>query len=80
MKVQNLLKNINKTVEMFNISVNLKDAKKVDHIMESSLDYQSLFDALYVIYQPSEIKDDIKVVSQFSCLLGHTKYNLYLKH
>ena len=44
---------------MFNISVNIKYIKKVDHILESSLDFQSLFNALYVIYQLSEIKDDI---------------------
>ena len=29
------------------------------------------FGALYVIYQLSEIKDDIQVVPQFPCLLGH---------
>ena len=29
---------INKTVQMFNISVNFKDTKKVDHILVSSLD------------------------------------------
>ena len=52
---------------MFSISVNFKDPKKVDHILESSLDFY----ALYVVYQLSEIKDDIEVVSQFPCLLGH---------
>ena len=56
---------------MFNISVYFKDAKKVDHILESLLDFQSRFDARYVIYQLSEFKDDIQVVSQFPCLLGH---------
>ena len=35
---------------MFNISVNLKDKKMVDHIWESLLDVQSIY-ALYVIYQ-----------------------------
>ena len=55
-----------KTVQMFNISVNFKDTKKVDHILESSLD------ALYVIYQLSKIKDDIQVFSEFPCLLGHS--------
>ena len=30
-----------------------------------------MFAALYVIYQLSEIQDNIQVVSQFSCLLGH---------
>ena len=45
---------------MFNISVNLKDAKKVDHIMESSLDSQSLFDALYVIYHYRKSKTIFK--------------------
>ena len=28
----------------------------------------------YVIYQLSKIKDDIQVVSQFPCLLGHPVY------
>ena len=56
---------------MFNISVNFKDTKKVDHILERSLDVWSFFDSLYVIYQLSEIKDDIRVISQFLCLLGH---------
>jgi len=60
---------------MFNISVNFKDTKKVDHILEISLDFQSFFDALYVIYQLSEIKDDIQAVSQFPCLLGHSVVN-----
>ena len=66
---------INKTVQMFNISVNFKDTKKVDHILKISSDFQSLFDALYVIYQLSEIKDDIQAVSQFPCLLGHPVVN-----
>jgi len=43
--------------QMFNISIKFKDTKKVDHILES------FFDALYVIYQLSEIKDDIQVAS-----------------
>jgi len=40
----------NKTVQMFNISVDFKDTKKVDHILESSLDFQTVFDAINVIY------------------------------
>ena len=31
---------------MFNISVNFKETKKGDHILKSSLDFQSFFDAL----------------------------------
>jgi len=49
---------INKIVQMLDISINFED-KKVDHILEISLDFQSFIDALYVIYQLSEIKDDI---------------------
>ena len=57
---------------MFNISVKIfKDTEKSDHNLESSLDLKFLFDALDVIHQLSEIKDDIKFVSQFPCLLGH---------
>ena len=55
---------------MFDNSVNFKDTTKVDHILESSLKFQSFFDALYVIHQLSEIKD----VSQFQCLMGHPVY------
>ena len=62
----------NKTVQMLNNSVNFKDTKKVDHILESSLEFQSYFYECFVIYQLSEIKDDIRVISQFLCLLGHT--------
>ena len=40
---------INKTLKMLNNSVNLKDTKKVDHILESSLDFQFLFDAPNII-------------------------------
>ena len=47
--------------QMFNISIMLKDTKKVDLILDS------FFDALYAIYQLSEIKDDIQVASQFLC-------------
>ena len=36
--------------------VNFKDTKKVDNILESSLDVQSFFDAFNVIYQLWEIK------------------------
>ena len=50
---------INKTVYMFYISINFKDTKKVGHILESSLDVQSFFDALNVIYQLSEITEKI---------------------
>ena len=46
---------------MFNISVNFKDTRKVDHILKSVLDVQSFFDALHDIYLLSEIKDDIQV-------------------
>ena len=53
---------------MFNFSAIFKVTKKVDHILESSLDSTSFFDALNVLYQLSEIKDDMHVVS---CLLGH---------
>ena len=56
---------------MFNISVNFKDTKNVNHILESSSDFLSLFDALDIIHQFSEIKDDIQVGSQIPCLLGH---------
>ena len=55
---------------MFNNSVNFKDTKKVDHILESSLDFQSYFYEFFVIYQLSEIKDDSQVVSHFLCLFG----------
>ena len=50
---------INKTVQIFYTSVNLKDKRKVDHILVSSLKVQSFFDAFYVIYQLSKINDDI---------------------
>ena len=42
---------------MFKISVNFKDTKKVDPILESLLDVQSFFDALYFIYSSLEIKE-----------------------
>ena len=54
-----------KIVQMFNISVNFKDTAKVAHILESSLDFTSLVDALYIIYQLSEIKARVQVFSQF---------------
>ena len=41
------------------MSVNIQVTKKVDHILESSLDVQSFFDALNVIYQLSEITEKI---------------------
>ena len=63
------VKTFNKTVERFNISVNLKDTKKVDHILESSLGV--LFRCTLLSFINKEIEDDIKVVSQFPCLLGH---------
>ena len=53
---------------MFYISVNFKCTKKVDHILESSLEVQTFYDALFVIYQLSEIKDNIHPVPQFPCL------------
>jgi len=59
---------------MLNISVNFKDIKKVDHIFKSSLDFQSFCAQVNFIYQLSEIKDDIQVVSHFPCLLGHPVY------
>ena len=46
---------------MFNSSVNFKDTKKIDRILESSSDVQSFLNAIYVIYQLSEVKDDIQV-------------------
>ena len=55
---------IKKTVQMFNNSVNFKDTKIVGQILES-------YYRLYAIYHLLEIKDDIQVVSQFPCLLGH---------
>ena len=39
--------------------------------MESTLDFQ-FFLALYVIYQLSEIKEDIEVISQCPCLYWDT--------
>ena len=50
----------------------------VDHILECSSDFQSFFDALYVIYQWSKIKDDIQVVFQFPCLSEHPVAGLNL--
>ena len=61
-QIPNKLK-INQTVQMFSIYVSFKETKKVDHILERSLDVQSFFDALYEIYQLSEIKEYIQVVS-----------------
>ena len=55
---------------MFQISVNLEDTKKVDHIMENKR-RAIFFDALYAIYPQSEIEDNIQGVFQFPCLLGH---------
>ena len=67
-----MLYSINQAVQMLNISVNLKDTKKVDLIYFGKLRrFQSFFDALYVIYQLSDIKDDIQVISLFLCLLGY---------
>ena len=54
---------------MLNTSVNFKDTMKVDHILESSLDVQSLVDVFYIIYTLSENEDHIQVVFQFPCLL-----------
>ena len=59
---------------MFNIFVMFKDTKTVNHILETSLHFKSFFDAIYVIYQFSEIKDNIQVVSQFPCLLGQSVF------
>jgi len=51
---------------MFNISVNFKDTKNVDHILENWFLMH-----FYIIINFSEINDDIQVVSQFPCLTGH---------
>ena len=57
---------------MLNISVNLKDTKKLDLIYFGKLRrFQSFFDALYVIYELSDIKDDIGA----PCIL----YNLLMQ-
>ena len=53
---------------MFSISVNLKDTTKVEHILESSQDFQHFVRWKFMPF----IKDDIHVFSQLSCLLGHT--------
>ena len=53
------------TVQMFNISVNFKDY--FGKVIRLSI----FFYVHSVIYQLLEIKDDIQVVSQFPCLLGH---------
>ena len=67
-----MLYSINQAVQMLNISVNLKDTKKVDLIYFGKLRrFQSFLGALYVIYQLSDIKDDIQVISSFLCLLEH---------
>ena len=58
---------------MFKNLVNFQDTQKVDHILESSLDSPSFFDALY---QLLEFKDDFQVVSQCPCLLEHPVYRL----
>ena len=55
------------TKKLFNISVNLKEIKNADHIGET---YNHMINLLSV-YQISENKDDIQVVSQFPCFLGH---------
>ena len=56
------LRKLNKAIQTFNISVDFKDTKKLDNILE-------IVDAPYVISQLSEIIDDIQVVSLFPCLL-----------
>ena len=57
-------------VQMFNICfINFKDTKKVDDILASSLDFQSLIDQLSKVYQFG---------SQFPCLLGHPVIGLCL--
>ena len=60
---------------MLNI-FNFKDTKKGDHILENSF----FFDEIYVIYQLSEIKDDIRFVSQFLCLLRHPVLDIAAEH
>ena len=52
---------------MFYISVNFIETKKGRPHFGKLI----RFNAFYVIYQLSEIKDDIQVVSKFPCLLGH---------
>ena len=37
------------------------------------------FGALNAIYQLSEIKDDIHIVSKFRCLLGHRVFYQYIQ-
>ena len=60
---------------MFNISVNFIDTKKVGAILESSLDFKFTFDALFdALYQLSEIKAAIQVVSLFPCFIWDTLY------
>jgi len=54
---------------MLNI-FNFKDTKKVDHILENSF----FFDEIYVIYQLSEIKDDIRKSSLNSYVYWDTLY------
>ena len=51
------------------MSVNFKDIKKVNHILANSLNLKSFL--FTFCPQFLEIKDDIQVISQFSCLLGH---------
>ena len=62
----------NKTVQMFNMSVNFRDIYKEGRPHFRKLIRPStFFNAFYVIYKLSEIKDDMKVVSQLPCLFGH---------
>ena len=56
---------------MFYISVIFKITKKGRLHFGKLIRLKSFIDALNVIYQLSEIKDDIDVVSQFPCLLRH---------
>ena len=57
---------------MFNISAKSKDTMKVDHTLEFSLEVQSFFLMHFMSFINIENQiDDIQVVSQFTCLMGH---------
>jgi len=59
---------------MFYNLVMFKGTKKVDHILESSTDFQSFLRHLsFINYRL--LKNDIQVVSKFPCLLGHPVFS-----
>ena len=59
---------------MFNNLVMFKGTKKVDHILESSTDFQFFLRHLsFINYRL--LKNDIQVVSKFPCLLGHPVFS-----